>query len=362
MARKGKADRGLFERPKGSGIWWIRYHDHNGQERREKVGPKSDALELYQERKTEGRRIKKGLAPAPEDGPTKPLLFKEFVKSCYPELKQFKSWPNMKRMAEMWCKGFDSRTLQQVARIANQSAIKRREILRERGKSAATCNRETAFLKGLLNRAVKQGVLDKNPLEHLDLLPEDNTRSRILRGDEEQLLKGVMEPHQFEVVEVAVQTGIRRGKLLSLGWKHIDFENGGWITVQGAKAGSSRQIPMTNRVREILQRRFQSKSSLWVFPNESGTNPINANNWYNRIWKPALKEAGIEGLTIHDLRRTFASRMTMKGQGGRHLSGLLGHKSSKTTDRYAHLDPEAFRAAIQVLNDPEQSQGLRVVK
>lgn len=362
MARKDKKDRGLFERPKNSGIWWIRYHDHNSQERREKVGSKSDARALYQERKTEVRRIKKGLAKAPEDKPNKSLLFKEFVRSCYPELQQFETWKNMKRMAEMWTKGFGSRTLVQVARIANQEAIKRREVLRKRGKSPASCNRETAFLKALLSRAVKNGLLDKNPLEHLDLLPEDNNRSRILRGDEEPLLQSVMTAEQFEVVEMAVQTGIRRGKLLSLAWKHIDFENGGWITVEKAKAGSSRQVPMTDRVRAILERRYTCKNSLWVFPNKSGTNHVNPNNWYNRVWRPALEKAGIEGLTFHDLRRTFASRMAMGGQGGRTLSGILGHKSSKTTDRYAHLDPEAFRAAIQVLNEPEQNKGLRVVK
>lgn len=363
MARKDGKDRGLFERPKGSDVWWIRYHDHNGSERREKAGSKSDAVALYRERKARVRRIKKGLELAPEEAPPKGMKFKDFVVSCFPELRQYATWPNMKRMAEMWCKGFKSRTLDQVARIANESAIKRREVLRERGKSPATCNRETAFLKAILNRAVSSSLLDKNPMDHLDLLPEKNKRTRVMRGNEEEVLREAMSTEDFEVVEVAVQTGIRRGKLLSLGWVHISFEDGGWITVSGAKADSDRQVPMTNRVREILERRYACRGKcLWVFPNSTGKNHINPNNWYNRVWKPALKEAGIEGLTIHDLRRTFASRMASAGQGGRHLSGILGHKSSKTTDRYAHLDPEAYRAAIQVLNDPDQNKGLRVVK
>src|ERR1051325_11201214 len=45
--------RGLFERPKGSGIWWVRYHDEHGREYREKVGPKGLATEVYRKRKTE---------------------------------------------------------------------------------------------------------------------------------------------------------------------------------------------------------------------------------------------------------------------------------------------------------------------
>ena len=45
--------RGVFERPKGSGVWWVRFHDEHGREHREKVGPKGLALDVYRKRKTE---------------------------------------------------------------------------------------------------------------------------------------------------------------------------------------------------------------------------------------------------------------------------------------------------------------------
>jgi hypothetical protein len=45
--------RGIFERPKGSGVWWARYHDQHGREHREKVGLKGLAVKVYQKRKTE---------------------------------------------------------------------------------------------------------------------------------------------------------------------------------------------------------------------------------------------------------------------------------------------------------------------
>src|ERR1700730_6500011 len=53
MARKGGKDRGLFEYPKTSGIWWIRYCDANGREHSEKIGPKALARKRYMQRKTE---------------------------------------------------------------------------------------------------------------------------------------------------------------------------------------------------------------------------------------------------------------------------------------------------------------------
>src|SRR5439155_20794196 len=51
--KRSKHQRGIFERPKSSGIWWVRYHDEHGREYREKVGPKGLAAEVYRKRKTE---------------------------------------------------------------------------------------------------------------------------------------------------------------------------------------------------------------------------------------------------------------------------------------------------------------------
>lgn len=58
MGRKSGRARGVFERPKGSGAWWARYCDQYGRLHREKVGPKSLALEVYRKRKTEVREAK----------------------------------------------------------------------------------------------------------------------------------------------------------------------------------------------------------------------------------------------------------------------------------------------------------------
>jgi hypothetical protein len=52
MGQQTKRVRGVFERPKGSGIWWIRYADEAGQIHREKVGMKQAAINIYQLRKT----------------------------------------------------------------------------------------------------------------------------------------------------------------------------------------------------------------------------------------------------------------------------------------------------------------------
>ena len=58
MARKDGKDRGLFQRPKDSGIWWVCYFDADGRKHREKVGPKALARKVYEKRKTEVREAR----------------------------------------------------------------------------------------------------------------------------------------------------------------------------------------------------------------------------------------------------------------------------------------------------------------
>lgn len=347
MARAGGKDRGLFERPKASGVWWIRYHDHRGKERREKVGTKASARQLYEKRKTLAREIAKGLRPETDlTGERRgKVTLGEYIASCLPELRHQRSWKDQERMAKMWTEKIGDHYLDEVSA---QHAVLRRTARLDRGIAPKTCNNETVFLSAILERSVRDGLLEKNPLKGLKLLPVDNKRFRIATGSEEERLEATMDPESFEIVAFALDTGFRRETIFALAWTEVDLEQG-WVTVIVDKS-NTRQVPMTTRVRAILQRRWESRTCGWVFPNAKGK-PLNADTWAARVFRPALEKAGIEGLWIHDLRRTFASKLARKGKGGRVLSGLMGHKSSKTTDRYAYLDPESFKAAIQVLDD-----------
>jgi site-specific recombinase XerD len=97
--------------------------------------------------------------------------------------------------------------------------------------------------------------------------------------------------------------------------------------------------------------------SRYVLPSETGESPLNANNFTNRVWKPALKKAGIEDLHWHDLRHTFASRLIMAGVDLRTVQELMGHKTITMTLRYSHLSPTHQREAVQRLSqDSHQPQ------
>jgi hypothetical protein len=76
---------------------------------------------------------------------------------------------------------------------------------------------------------------------------------------------------------------------------------------------------------------------------------FNVHNFYNLVFQPALKRAGIADFRWHDLRHTFASRLVQRGVPLYTVQRLLGHQSISMTERYAHLAPDDLLAAVTKL-------------
>lgn len=72
---------------------------------------------------------------------------------------------------------------------------------------------------------------------------------------------------------------------------------------------------------------------------------------YRKLWLALLEDAGVRELRIHDLRHTFASYTLSAGHSLGVVGQLLGHRSTQTTTRYAHLVDEAARAAVARVSD-----------
>src|SRR5215510_7166304 len=110
-AGSGRRQRGIFERPKGSGIWWVRYHDEQSREHREKVGPKALALKVYQKRKNEiqERRF------FPERIRRREVLLADVVRDYLAREKgRMRSFVNYQRYGRYWTDAFPGKTLRQI--------------------------------------------------------------------------------------------------------------------------------------------------------------------------------------------------------------------------------------------------------
>jgi integrase len=252
---------------------------------------------------------------------------------------------------------------------------------RKAGKLAQTINRDLQRLHSCLSKALEWKLVDANPLAGLKPLKvETNDRVRYLSADEEPRLRealltreaGLREArerfnewreargyallpsrtetfvdHIRPLTLVAMNTGLRRGELLSLRWRNVDLA-GKLLTVTAATAKSrkTRRIPLNDEALSILQGwKEQAKSNApsdLVFPRVGGARMTRIDT----AWGSLMKRAKISDFRFHDCRHHFASKLVQAGVNLYTVKELLGHSELAMTERYAHLAPGNLRAAV----------------
>jgi len=335
---------GVFEKRPGSGSWWIRYTDQFGRIHREKVGPKRLAQKAYEKRKVDIRENKffgdnlRG---------RKDMLFKDMAALYLDEHSKVN-----KRSYATDC--FNVRRLLEVFGNKSLSEITTHDVERLKGAllqelAVATTNRHLTLLTGIFNKAIAWGKTEHNPTAKVKKPKENNRRVRYLTGNEEERLRAAVTGETWQKVEVAFNTGMRRGEQFNLRWANIDFQSR-VITIPQSKHGEMRHVLMNDAVLGILRGLPGRLKSEYVFPSKTARTPVNANNFVNRVFAPALKAASITDFRWHDLRHTFASRLAMSGVDLRTIQELLGHKSITMTLRYSHLSPDHKLEAVNRLS------------
>jgi hypothetical protein len=145
--------RGVFERPAGSDIWWVRYTDENGRLHREKVGPKALALKVYQKRKNEiqERRF------FPERIRRREVLLANMITEHLTRVKGIlRSYYSHQLYGRYWTAALGDKALRQIV----PGDIERYVANRVREVGPASVNRELAFLKRVFSVAIADGKAD----------------------------------------------------------------------------------------------------------------------------------------------------------------------------------------------------------
>ncbi len=137
-------------------------------------------------------------------------------------------------------------------------------------------------------------------------------------------------PHMKNIINLAIETGMRRGEILSIKTQNL-MEN--YIWLPDSKNGNPRKIPLSNRAKIIL------KESVLPFP-------ISANA-VRLCWSRMIKRSGIQDLHFHDLRHEAISRFFEKGLSIPEVSLISGHKDVRQLMRYTHIKPENVARKIQ---------------
>lgn len=212
-------------------------------------------------------------------------------------------------------------------------------------RSPARINRELAVLRHFFSKAKMWGRLEVSPFEKGESIffRENNERIRYLIQEESGRLLAACQDHLRPIVETALNTGMRKGEILSLKWEQV---RDGWVYLVDTKSGKGRPVPINDTQAEVF-RELQALVQL--------TSPyvFSVRNNVNRSWASALRRAGIMDFKFHDLRHTCASWLVMAGASLVVVQKQLGHASIKTTMRYAHLAPGHMKAAINLIGSRE---------
>jgi integrase len=207
------------------------------------------------------------------------------------------------------------------------------------------------LLKRIVNFGVKKGLSEGLNFS-IEMPKVHNLRTEDLTPDQlSKLLKAIDQEENIQVanfMKIALFTGMRRGELFKLKWKHIDLERG-FIQIIDPKGGPDQKIPLNDAVKELIQSHPRSKSQ-FVFPGRGGRQRTDINHQVNKI----KKEAGLpkDFRPLHGLRHVYASMLASSGKVDMYtLQKLLTHKSPLMTQRYAHLRDDALRRASRLAGD-----------
>lgn len=352
--------------------WWV-YLDIDGKRTTKLIGDKTAALEVA--RKIEAK-IALGefrIDDATED-------------DARPLSRYFQDW--LKTHARINCKPSTLRGYEIAWRRWIEPALGQRDIRRltkeevralatkmiEAGRSRAYVKGTLAPLSAVLNRAIEDGVIARNPTLHA--LPRSRQDKRqtsdfLTLAELGHLLETCRKhfPAHYPFILLLSRAGLRVGEAVALQWGDVDFHGlflnviHNWVDghFYMPKSGEGRRVDLSPHLAETLKallmerkkevlRKGWAEVPPWVLLNEVGK-IMGVDNFRHRLWQRILVRAGLRRIRLQDLRHTFASLLIQQGSSLAYIKEQLGHHSIKVTvDTYGHLVPGANRREIEQLD------------
>ncbi|MCU7836713.1 MAG: site-specific integrase [gamma proteobacterium symbiont of Taylorina sp.] len=230
-----------------------------------------------------------------------------------------------------------------------------------------TTNRFKANLSVVFTHAQNSGKRIQNPCKNVKGKPEGKGRQRVFTEDEKlRFLKASKQSDWdrfYLFVLMGFTSGARRGELLKLKWKDIDF-NTAQAFCGDTKNGESKILHLTPivieeliKIRDAIKKskvtelkKVRELQNTLVFIGQNGS----TNHTYRKNWIKALKQAGIkelddrynERLIFHSERHTFCTDLHKAGKDLKVIQSLAGHKNINTTLRYTHDDEDIKASAV----------------
>ena len=255
---------------------------------------------------------------------------------------------------------------------------------RLRGKlQISTVNSSFRVLRSILHRAVEWGVVSTVP--KIKLLPGERHRERVVSREEEVRYRAATHEPLTSVAIVLADTGLRPEECFRLRWEAITWTNGrhGTLLVtHGKTAAARRALPMTPRVRTLLEERWEraekpAEGWVWSAPTRNGhVEASSIRKQHSAAFETVAKEATkhnqkpVRPFVLYTLRHTFLTRLGESGCDAWTLARIAGHSSIGISSRYVHPSEDAVLVAMSRLgghkighneNTPQEAPRQRLI-
>ena len=297
--------------------WEVRIQ-HGGRRLSRTVATRTDAQVLEAKLRQRVNDTRAGRVPAYS-------LEEAFVRWLNGEGRNLKSRKTVESIVRRVFDTIKGRALSEVVEVAAQIE----QQGREEGLMPATINRRLAVLKRVAKLAFRKwGWLETDLGGRISLLGGERKRSRYLTRPEAGRLLAASRGPLREAFRWFLLTGLRRGEFLRV--QPGDFRDR-HLLIEVSKSGKPRAVPLHD---ELDPKRFPY-----------GINPTAL----DRGFQEAREKAGLDGVWLHDLRRTYGTWLLQNGADLASIRDLLGHADITMTSRYLGATHTDLKAAVSVL-------------
>ncbi|MCA1839897.1 MAG: site-specific integrase [Actinobacteria bacterium] len=225
------------------------------------------------------------------------------------------------------------------------------------GLAPSTVRKIHNVFRKIMSTAVDSGLILQSPFRGISLPKIEHKEMRFLTPEEVWHLADTIDPRYRGLVLLGAYGGLRAGEMAGLRTGRVDLMRGevdiaeilvdlnGKVTFGQPKTRAGRRkvgLPrsIVDELATHIAGRKDPESDL-VFQSPTG-GPLRKSLFRTRFWLPAIEQAGLVPLRVHDLRHTAISFWIYAGAHVREITARAGHTSASVVlDRYGHILPQA---------------------